>query len=208
MDDPVRVDPEAQAWVSRGALKLLGALDAFPVSVAGKSCIDIGSSTGGFTEVLLDRGAVSVLAVDVGSGQLHESLRSNSRVLVMEGTNIRHVEASAVGGPFELAVVDLAFISLRLVAEQLAGLVVEGGDALVLIKPQFEVQKADLGKGGILKDAEKRRSAVAAVVDAMRETHLRPQGLIRSPIEGGDGNAEFLLWCRSGAGTRDLEVPT
>jgi 23S rRNA (cytidine1920-2'-O)/16S rRNA (cytidine1409-2'-O)-methyltransferase len=167
----------------------------------------VGSSTGGFSEVLLDRGASSVVALDVGNNQLHESLRSDPRVVVMEGTNIRHIDPGTVGAPFDLVVVDLSFISLRLVVAELASLVSADGDLLLLVKPQFEVQRRDLGKGGILRNEGKRSEVVSEVAEQLDLAGLAPQGLIQSPVEGGDGNTEFLLWCRVGARSQDLEVP-
>lgn len=205
--DLIEVDPGIRVWVSRGSDKLLAALEGFHIEVAGRRCIDVGSSTGGFTEVLLDRGAASVVALDVGSGQLHSSLRGDPRVEVVEETNIRHADLRVLGAPFDLVVADLSFISLRLVAGRLAELIVPNGDVVVLVKPQFEVQKADLGKGGILRDEERRRHGVEGVIQAMQDVGLGPQGLIRSPVRGNDGNVEFLLWCRRDAPPHDLEVP-
>lgn len=206
-EDPLTVDPNFRVWVSRAAEKLLAALDTFPIEVGDKRCLDVGASTGGFTEVLLDKGARSVVALDVGHGQLHDSLREDPRVMTMEGSNVRDLEVGAVGGPFDVVTVDLSFISLKLVAAKLAELTASSADAVMLIKPQFEVQKPDLGKGGILRDPERRSAAVRSVLRAMRDTGLAPQGLIQSPIEGSDGNVEFLLWCRRGAKPLDLEVP-
>ena len=193
-----------ERWVSRGGDKLNAALGEFSVDVAGKTCIDVGASTGGFTEVLLRRGAASVLALDVGRDQLHKSLRDDPRVTMREGVNVRGFTAR----PFQVLVADLSFISLRVVAEDLAELVTAGGDAVMLVKPQFELQRADLGKRGVVRDAAKRRTAVAGVVQALNSCGLASQAIMQSPIEGGDGNIEFLLWCRKGATPIELEIPT
>lgn len=194
--------------MSRGALKLIAALDAFDVVVAGLEAIDVGSSTGGFTEVLLARDAAHVTCLDVGSDQLDESLRSDPRISLWEQTNVRGVDAGAIGGPFDLAVVDLSFISLTVVSSDLAELAKDGAYLVVLVKPQFEVQRADLGKGGILRDSVKRSEAVGRVIGALTAAGLGCRAIVQSPIDGGDGNAEFLLLCRKGAEALRLEVPS
>lgn len=204
----VSVDPDLARWVSRGAHKLMAALAEFPVEVAGRRCVDVGSSTGGFTQVLIEEGARSVVALDVGSDQLADSLRADSRVTVREGTNVRDVASSAIGGPFDLAVVDLSFLSVKLIAGTLAELIEEGGDVIVLVKPQFELQRRDLGKGGVVREASKRVEAVRGVVDRLHLAGLGTRGLIVSPIEGGDGNVEYLLWCVQGAEPLEVEIPT
>ena len=198
------LDSSRERWVSRGGEKLNAAFDAFDLDVGGKRCIDVGASTGGFTEVLLRRGAASVLALDVGRDQLHKSLRDDPRVISREGVNVRGLTA----GPFQILVADLSFISLSVVAHDLAALVTAGGDAVVLIKPQFELQRADLGKGGVVRDEAKRRTTVFGVVEALNGNGLAAKGIVQSPIEGGDGNIEFLLWCRKGATPIELEIPT
>ena len=141
-------------WVSRGAEKLLAALDAFPVELQGKTVLDVGASTGGFTEVALEAGAAKVVALDVGRGQLHERLSADPRVVSLEKTNIREVSPKQVGGPFPVVVVDLSFISLRVVAGSLAAVAADDADLIVLIKPQFEVGRAGLGHGGIVRDPD------------------------------------------------------
>lgn len=205
-DSPIEVDGRERRWVSRGALKLIAALDGFGVSVEGLKAIDVGSSTGGFTEVLLDRGVAHVTCLDVGREQLDDRLRRDSRVSVREGTNVRGVDVGVVGGPFDLVVADLSFVSLTVVSADLARLIKDEADLVVLVKPQFEVQRADLGKGGILRDPARRAAAVERVIDALAAAGLAGQAIMRSPIEGGNGNVEFLLLCRKGAPDARLEV--
>ncbi|MDP9494795.1 MAG: TlyA family RNA methyltransferase [Actinomycetota bacterium] len=194
-------------WVSRGAEKLLGALDTFPVEMRGKRVLDVGASTGGFTEVALEAGASTVVAVDVGRGQLHERLSSDPRVISLEKTNIRNTSPEQLGGPFPFILVDLSFISLCVVAGSLAADALDGADLIVLVKPQFEVGRSGLGHGGIVRDPVSRAQAVAAVIDSLADARLGAMGLIRSPIDGGDGNIEYLLWLRKGEAGLDMEVP-
>jgi 23S rRNA (cytidine1920-2'-O)/16S rRNA (cytidine1409-2'-O)-methyltransferase len=204
----VELAEDDRRWVSRGARKLLAALDSFPIEIPGKRAIDIGASTGGFTEVLLHRGARQVVAVDVGTGQLAPSLKRDSRVISIEQTNIRDVSAVDLGDPFAMVVVDLSFISIRVVAPKLHELAADEADLVVLVKPQYEVQRSDLGKQGILRDVTKRVKAVETVITAMNATGLGCRGIIRSPIEGSRGNIEYLLWCQRGARVELLEVPS
>ena len=152
-----------RSWVSRGAHKLIGALDAFDVPVEGRRCLDAGASTGGFTEVLLDRGAGQVVAADVGYGQLAWPLRSDSRVVVMERTNVRALTADLIGGPVDLVVADLSFISLATVLPALVSCASAGADIVPMVKPQFEVGKARVGPGGVVSDPEIRADAVLSV---------------------------------------------
>ncbi len=181
-------------YVSRGALKLVHALDTFGVDPAGKAAIDVGASTGGFTDVLLKRGAVRVVAIDVGYGQLAWSLRQDPRVVVLERENIRYLEAVKVGAA-ELAVVDVSFISLTLVLPKIIELL--GGPAprtiIALVKPQFEVGKGEVGKGGVVRDPEARVRSVDKIVAAAGELGLAVLGRTESPILGPAGNVEFLL---------------
>jgi 23S rRNA (cytidine1920-2'-O)/16S rRNA (cytidine1409-2'-O)-methyltransferase len=206
-DTPISIVGDERRWVSRGALKMLAALDAFPVDPTGKSVLDVGSSTGGFTEVVLARGADHVVALDVGRGQLHESLLADSRVSSMERTNFRWADIEEIGGPFPLVVADLSFISLCTVGEKLAEAADGGADVVVLVKPQFEASKGEVGKGGIVTDQAVRERAVVKVVGCLGAAGLGAQGLIKSPIEGGDGNVEYLLWLRKGEAAKSLEVP-
>lgn len=190
-DAPVRV-AQGLPYVSRGGLKLAAALDAFGVNPAGWVCADIGASTGGFTDCLLQRGAARVYAVDVGYGQLAWSLRRDPRVVAMERTNIRYLESlpEAVG----LATVDVSFIGLGLVLPRVAMLLSPDGQVIALIKPQFEVGKGQVGKGGVVRDPKLHRLAIEKVLAAAAMAGLAPAGVIRSPITGPAGNVEFLAW--------------
>ena len=197
---PIRLKEDAapKLYVSRGAQKLLGALAAFPVDPAGKTCADLGASTGGFTDLLLQRGAAKVYAVDVGYGQLHGKLRDDPRVVVRERENARHLTAAALGERVALVVGDLSFISLRLVLPAVKDLLLPGGDAILLVKPQFEVGKGEVGKGGVVRDDAKRRAALEAVSEAARGLGFLVLGHAESPIEGPAGNREWLLHLRLG----------
>lgn len=184
-------------WVSRAAHKLLGALKARPdIVVAGRRCLDAGASTGGFTQVLLDRGAARVVAVDVGHDQLAMGLREDPRVENYEGLNLRHLEPGALGEPFALIVADLSFISLRLVMAQLAAQAAVGADLLLMVKPQFEVGRERLSRTGVVTSPDLRREAVIGVVDSAEENGLRLLAAHRSQLPGQDGNLEFFLHLR------------
>ncbi len=189
----LKADATPQKYVSRGAQKLLRALELFPVDPAGKRCADLGASTGGFTDLLLQRGAAQVHAVDVGYGQLHPRLRSDPRVVVRERENARHLGPGALGEPVDLVVGDLSFISLRLVLPAVRAILRPGGQAVLLVKPQFEVGKGEVGKGGVVRDEAKRRAALAAVEEAARALGFEVVGHAESPIEGPAGNREWLL---------------
>ncbi len=193
----IRLKGDGLKWVSRGGTKLEGALAAF-VDVAavvdGAVCVDVGASTGGFTDVLLDRGAARVYAVDVGRAQLHEKLRKDPRVVVLEQTHIKTLAVGALMPPPTLGVVDVSFISLRLVLPAMAAHLTPTCDIVALIKPQFEVGKEKIGKGGIVKDDADRAAAVAGVVDVAAAHGFAHNGTIPSPITGADGNVEFLAW--------------
>lgn len=195
---PVRLKEGAapQRYVSRGALKLEKALDAFRVSPAGLTCADLGASTGGFTDLLLQRGAVRVHAVDVGYGQLHPRIRNDPRVVVRERENARALTAATLGEQVDLVTGDLSFISLRLVLPAVKAILRPGGLALLLVKPQFEVGKGEVGKGGVVRDDAKRRAALEAVADAARALGFEVLGHAESPIEGPAGNREWLLGLR------------
>jgi 23S rRNA (cytidine1920-2'-O)/16S rRNA (cytidine1409-2'-O)-methyltransferase len=206
-DTPIELVSDERRWVSRGALKLIAALEAFPVDLGGKKVLDVGSSTGGFTEVALDRGAASVTALDVGRAQLHESLSRDPRVVSMERTNFRLVAVDDLGAPFPVVVADLSFISLCTVAGKLAAACADGGDLVLLVKPQFEAGKGQVGRGGVVRDQTIRDRAVRQVIGCLGEVGLGAVGLIRSPIEGRDGNVEYLLWLRKGEPGLGLEVP-
>lgn len=202
VDQPDRlVDPAvalvlrgSNGYVSRGGEKLAGALNDFGLDVAGRSCVDVGASTGGFTDVLLRRGAASVIAIDVGYGQLAWSLRQDPRVTVLERVNIRYLDRLPI--PADLAVIDVSFISLRLVLPRVRTLVDVPGDVLALVKPQFEVGKGAVGKGGVVRDTSQHR----AVLDELRrfagDAGYAVLNETASPILGAKGNREFFLHLR------------
>ncbi|MFZ5787934.1 MAG: TlyA family RNA methyltransferase [Acidobacteriota bacterium] len=197
LDARVEVEAPEHPWVSRGGVKLAAALDAFAVDPAGRSCLDVGASTGGFTHVLLERGAARVVALDVGHGQLDWRLRNDPRVEVREGVNARHLEAGDVPGPFGLVVVDVSFISLRLVLPALVPLLAPGADLVALVKPQFEAGKGQVGRGGVVRDGAVREAAIAGVLAAARDLGLECLGRIASPIPGPAGNVEELVHLRA-----------
>src|SRR5690606_19690880 len=184
----------------------LRALDAFAIDVEGRRALDAGVVTGGFTQVLLERGASEVVALDVGYGQLDQRLRDDERVVVMERTNLRHVTPEDTGGRFSMVVADLSFISLCTVAPALARLADDDADLVLLIKPQFEAGKGEVGRGGIVRDDDVRRRAVEKALRCLTGEGLTPVGIVPSPITGADGNREFLAWCRPGADVVELEV--
>ncbi len=198
-DVPLRVKEGAapQRFVSRGALKLEKALEVLPVDPRGKTCADLGASTGGFTDLLLQRGAAKVYAVDVGYGQLHPKLRADPRVVVRERENARGLTAEALGERVGLVVGDLSFISLRLVLPAVKSILRPGGEAVLLVKPQFEVGKGEVGKGGVVRDQAKRRAALASVAEAAQSLGFEVLGHAESPIEGPAGNREWLLALRA-----------
>ncbi|ASW54731.1 TlyA family RNA methyltransferase [Plantactinospora sp. KBS50] len=206
--DPVRVlgeDPSSE-YVSRGGHKLAGALAAFGPAglvVAGRRCLDAGASTGGFTDVLLRAGAAEVVAVDVGYGQLAWSLRGDTRVRVFERTNVRTLGAGTIGGPVQLTVADLSFISLRLVLPALAACTVPDGDLALMVKPQFEVGRERVGAGGVVRDPGLRAEAVLDVAAAAADLGLGLAGVVASPLPGPSGNVEFFVWLRRGAPAAD-----
>lgn len=206
-DTPIEMASTDRRYVSRGANKLAGALDDFGIDPKGKRVLDAGASTGGFTELLLERGASEVVALDVGHGQLDQSLRSDPRVVVLERTNLRHVGPEEIGGPFPLIVGDLSFISLCTVAEALASVAEPDADLVLLVKPQFEASKREVGRGGIVRDEEVRRRAVEKVIDCLGESGLGAVGLTPSPLPGSGGNREVFVWCQAGRATARLEVP-
>jgi 23S rRNA (cytidine1920-2'-O)/16S rRNA (cytidine1409-2'-O)-methyltransferase len=183
---------KAHPYVSRGALKLLAALDAFELSPEGHTCLDIGASTGGFTEVLLERGAHRVYAVDVGHGQLREKLVDDPRVVSLEGTDARALTMAHIGGPAGVVVADVSFISLKLALPAALALA-RNAWLVALVKPQFEAGRAAVGKGGIVKDEAAQSESVAAVVALLKKLKWTVLGTIDSPIDGGDGNREFLI---------------
>ncbi|MDG4766391.1 TlyA family RNA methyltransferase [Solwaraspora sp. WMMD406] len=209
--DPVRVvgDDPTLGYVSRGAHKLIGALDGTGLAVSGRRCLDAGASTGGFTDVLLRRGAAEVVAVDVGYGQLAWSLRNDQRVRVQERTNVRTLTPELIGGQVALTVADLSFISLRLVLPALAACTRSDGDLLLMVKPQFEVGRERVGAGGVVRDLDLRTEAVLAVARAGADRGLGVAAVVASPLPGPRGNVEFFVWFRTGAPPVDpLQVRT
>ncbi|MGB0844422.1 MAG: TlyA family RNA methyltransferase, partial [Alphaproteobacteria bacterium] len=195
----VKIRHTETQWVSRGAHKLLGALELFPIEVAGKTCLDLGSSTGGFTEVLLRNGAAKVYAVDVGHDQLAPSLKANPAVVSMEGTNARHLTKQLVPDGIDLLVSDVSFISLRLALPAGIDLLAPDGQLVVLIKPQFEVGKGNLGKNGVVKDPLLHEQVCEDIRSFMVETGLEVGGISTSPILGPKGNKEFLIHAKKKA---------
>ena len=180
-------------WVSRGGYKLAGALDHWKIDVTGRVCVDVGSSTGGFTDCLLQRGAARVHCVDVGAGQLHWKLRNDPRVVLHEGVNARFLEPSALGEAVSLAVCDVSFISVTLILPVLPPLMEPDGEMVVLAKPQFEVGRAQVGRGGIVRDPALHEAVCRKVEDTARALGFRTE-LMESPLPGAEGNKEFLLY--------------
>ena len=192
---------EADRYVSRGGLKLAGALAASGVAVAGRTCLDVGQSTGGFSDCLLQAGAARVVGIEVGHGQLHPRLATEPRCITLEGVNARHLSATDLGGHcppdgFDLIVCDASFISLTLLLPQWPALLAAGGDVLALVKPQFEVGPQGLAKGGIVRDARLYREVEDKLRAAAHDAGLTVCGWYDSPIAGGDGNREFFIWMR------------
>lgn len=200
----VVVEGPKDDWASRGAHKLLGALEAFEpqgLSVAGRRCLDAGASTGGFTDVLLRRDVREVVAVDVGYGQLIWRLQNDDRVHVHDRTNVRHLEAESIGGPVDVVVADLSFISLGLVLPALARCCNPGADLLPMVKPQFEVGKDRVGSGGVVRDPALRAEAVLDVATQAAALGLTTLGVVASPLPGPSGNVEYFLWLRKEQGS-------
>lgn len=199
--EPVEVAGPGPRYVSRGGDKLAAALDTFGVEVAGRRCLDAGASTGGFTDCLLDRGAAQVVAVDVGHGQLHPRLRADPRVVVRERTNVRRLRPTDVGGPFDLVVADLSFISLATVAPALVGLARPGADLVVLVKPQFEAGRREAAKGaGVVRDPAVWRQVLERVRGAFAALDAAMIGVMVSPLLGPAGNVEFFAHLRAPGG--------
>jgi 23S rRNA (cytidine1920-2'-O)/16S rRNA (cytidine1409-2'-O)-methyltransferase len=190
--DVIGLADPAAGYVSRAALKLVAGLDAGGIAVAGRTCLDLGASTGGFTQVLLERGAARVYAVDVGHGQMHETVAADPRVVAMEGQNARELTRELVPEPIGLLVCDVSFVSVLKILEAPLALCGEGADAVILIKPQFEVGRGRVGKGGIVSDPRAIAEAAEAVVAFMAEHGWRLRTSLPSPIAGGDGNRETV----------------
>ncbi len=192
-DADIRVAGPDHPFVSRGGVKLAAALDAWAIDPAGLVCVDLGASTGGFTDCLLQRGAARVYAIDVGYGQLDTKIRSDSRVVVREKVNARFLSQEHVPEPAALAVLDLSFISVRLILPAIVPLLAPGAKVVVLVKPQFEAGRAEVGRGGIVRSEEVHERVVAEVRGFAATLGLSPLGVIPSPIRGAKGNREFLL---------------
>jgi 23S rRNA (cytidine1920-2'-O)/16S rRNA (cytidine1409-2'-O)-methyltransferase len=192
-DAELRITGEALPFVSRGGLKLAAALKEFRISVEGRTALDIGASTGGFTDCLLQHGCEKVYAVDVGYGQMAWKLRQDPRVVVIERTNIREMPPSLVPGPVDIAVIDVSFISLEKVIPSVLKFLQKGSELVALIKPQFEAGRGQVGKGGIVRDEATRTAVVAKIEEFVKSAGLEVRGVIPSPITGQDGNVEFLL---------------
>jgi 23S rRNA (cytidine1920-2'-O)/16S rRNA (cytidine1409-2'-O)-methyltransferase len=191
-DDEVRVAELEHPWVGRGGMKLAHAVQQFAIDLEGKVCADIGASTGGFTDVMLKHGAKKVYAIDVGYGQLDVSLRNDPRVVNREKVNARYLEPESFDDPIDFVSIDVSFISLKLILPAVAGFA--RGELVALIKPQFEVGKHEVGKGGIIRDETKRQAAIDGVTTCARELRLEVKGVIESPIKGAEGNIEYLMY--------------
>lgn len=204
----VREDPDREEYVSRGGHKLAGALDVFAalgVTVTGKRCLDAGASTGGFTDVLLRGGAREVVAVDVGYGQLAWSLQSDERVIVHDRTNIRELTPEIVGDPVDVVVGDLSFISLELVLDALLSVMAPDGELALMVKPQFEVGKDRVGKGGVVRSLDLRAEAVTHIAEQASRRGWGAVAVTTSPLPGPSGNVEFFLLLRRGPATIDAD---
>ena len=186
---------ERLPYVSRAGKKLEAALDKFAIDVAGRTCLDVGASTGGFTDCLLQRGARRVFAVDVGSGQLDWKLRNDPRVAVREGINARYLKPEDIGEPVDLAACDVSFISVTLILPPLTAVLSGQGEMVILVKPQFEVGRGQVGKGGIVRDPALHEAACRRVEEAVRALGFRFDRM-ESPVAGAEGNREFLLYAR------------
>jgi 23S rRNA (cytidine1920-2'-O)/16S rRNA (cytidine1409-2'-O)-methyltransferase len=197
-DAPLEVRGREHPWVSRGGVKLAHALQHFGWDVTGAVALDVGSSTGGFTDVLLENGAAQVFAVDVGTNQLAWKLRQDPRVIVHEKTNARYLTAEVVTEPVDLIVCDASFISLAKVLDAALGFARRGGRLVALIKPQFEAERAEIGKGGVVRDGAVHERVCAAAADWLTCRGWTVEGLVESPIKGPEGNVEFLLAARRG----------
>ena len=205
MDADIRVDAPEHPWVGRGGIKLAHALEVFNIEVTGRLGLDIGASTGGFTDVLLQHGARRVIALDVGHNQLHWKLRSDPRVTVLEGVNARALtrnDLPDIGEGVEIATIDVSFISLRLILPVLPALLASASDIVALVKPQFEAGRTDVGRGGVVTDLAVHQRVIDQVTSAATEAGLARISVIDSPITGAEGNREFLMHARPRAGGR------
>ena len=199
----VEVRGETLRYVSRGGLKLEKALQVFPIDLKGKTCMDIGASTGGFTDCMLQNGALKVYSIDVGHGQLAWSLRNDERVICMEKTNFRYVTHAEVPEEIDFASCDVSFISLTKILKPAYDLLCEGGEMVCLIKPQFETTKEKVGKKGVVRDAKVHKEVIESTVAYAAATGFAILGLDYSPIRGPEGNIEYLLYMKKAEGTAD-----
>ena len=195
-DDRIALDDPAAAYVSRAALKLVAGLDAGAIDPTGRICLDLGASTGGFTQVLLERGAAKVYAVDVGHGQLHERIKDDPRVVSLEGVNGRDLTVELIPEPIELIVSDVSFVSILKVIDPVLALAAPQAEAVILIKPQFEVGRENVGRGGIVSDESAIAVAVERVIAHFAEAGWERRFAVASPIAGGDGNREIVAGFR------------
>lgn len=191
-------------YVSRGGYKLAGALDEFGIQVENYVAADVGACTGGFTDALLQRGASRVYAIDVGQGQLDWKLRQDDRVIVLEKTNARYLDA--IDEPIDIAVIDVSFISLKLILPSVRNWLAPDGTVVALIKPQFEAGPESVGKGGIVRDPAIRQAVLTELLSWMAGSRWDILGLVRSPIQGTDGNIEYLVWVRPGENSSDIQL--
>ena len=206
-DADIEVRGNALPYVSRGGFKLEKALKCFPVDPTDKVCIDCGASTGGFTDVLLKNGAAKVYAVDVGYGQLAWSLRQDERVINMERTNVRYITEEQIPELLDMAVMDVSFISIKLVIPAVGKLLKDGADYICLIKPQFEAGKDEVGKKGVVRDRNVHLSVINSFIEFVETTEFTMMGLDYSPIKGPEGNIEYLAWLKKGTYTAQLPNP-
>ena len=202
----IRLRGEALPYVSRGGLKLVGGLDAFRVEPKDRVCFDAGSSTGGFTDCLLQRGALKVYAVDVGTNQLHWKMRTDERVISIEQCNLRTWDPARIPERCSLLVADLSFISLRLAILPLLPSLTENAEAILLVKPQFEAGREDVGTGGIVREAAVHQRVCEEIWRFFADSELAPLGLMESPIRGGEGNKEFLIHLQRGTAAAAFPV--
>ena len=192
-DAQIEVRGGTLAYVSRGGLKLEKAMAAFPIDLNGAVCADIGASTGGFTDCMLQNGAVKVYAIDVGYGQLDWKLRTDDRVVNMEKCNVRYLDTDLIAEPIDFISIDVSFISLKLIFPVAAKVLAEDGEIVCLVKPQFEAGREQVGKKGIVRDRKVHEEVIQNVIEYARENGLYPQGLTFSPVTGAKGNIEYLL---------------
>jgi 23S rRNA (cytidine1920-2'-O)/16S rRNA (cytidine1409-2'-O)-methyltransferase len=205
----IELHGEPLPFVSRGGYKLDKALKVFPVDPAGKTCLDCGASTGGFTDVLLQHGAGKVYAVDVGYGQLAWKLRTDERVVNLERTNLRYITPEQIPEPIALAVMDVSFISIRLVIPAVKALLLPDADFICLIKPQFEAGREEVGKKGVVRDSAVHERVIREILDFIPTVGMTVEGLDFSPIKGPEGNIEYLCHLKNRAGEpREFDIPT